>query len=64
MAQGVYVKEIQRFILYFKWCEINITLWEENTRILKVFGKRSLKRICGAKIKECTVKGKNYTTRN
>jgi len=59
VAQCVYVKGIQRFILYFTWCEINITLWEENTRLLRVFVNRSLERICGAKIKECTVKGKN-----
>ena len=64
MAQCVYVKEIQRCILYFTWCEINITLWEENTRLLRVFVNRRLERICGVKIKECAVKGKNYTTPN
>ena len=53
MAQCVYVKEIQRFVLYFTWCEINVTLWEDNTKLLRVFSNRRLRRICGAKMKEC-----------
>jgi hypothetical protein len=64
VAQCVDVKEVLRFILYFTWCEINITLQEENTRLLRVFVNRRLERTCGAKIKGCTAKGKNYTTRN
>jgi len=36
MWHCVYLKKVQRFVLYFTWCEINIALWEENTRLLRV----------------------------
>jgi hypothetical protein len=63
-GQCVYAKRIQWFILCFIWCEINVTLWEANTRILRVFENRILEGIFGDKTKEYTGEKENYTMRS